>query len=349
MKFLSRPRAAAAVIAAACALPTAPASAAGELNLYSYRQPFLIKPLMDAFTAETGTRVNIVYAQKGMLERIKAEGANSPADAVLTVDIGSLNDMVKADVLAETSSETLDKRIPSNLRDPKGRWYALTTRARVLFVSRDRVDPNAQFSYASLADEAYRGRVCSRSGKHVYNVSLIASYIAHHGLSEAETWLRGVKANLNGKPNGNDRAQARAIHAGECDIGIANSYYYGKMVTNDEKPEQKEWAKSIRVVFPNQDSYGTHVNVSGAGVLKGSDNKQAAIALIEFLSSDKAQQIYAEQNFEHPVVPGVKADAITATLGTFKPDELNVTEVARYRAQAAKLVDKVGYDLGPDD
>ncbi|MGH1357416.1 MAG: Fe(3+) ABC transporter substrate-binding protein [Burkholderiaceae bacterium] len=349
MKLLTKNCVMSGLLAASCAVAATPATAAEELNLYSYRQPFLIKPLMDAFTAQTGTKVNIVYAQKGMLERIKSEGANSPADLVLTVDIGRLNDMANAGVLAETSSKTLSERIPANLRDPKGKWYGLTTRARVLFVSKDRIDSGAAFTYESLADAAYRGKICTRSGKHVYNISLIASVIAHLGESKAEDWLKGVKANLNGKPRGNDRAQAKAIHAGECDIGIGNSYYYGKMVSNDKKPEQKDWAKSIRVVFPNQDSYGTHVNVSGAGVLKGSDNKEAAIALIEFLSSDKAQQIYAQQNFEYPVVPGVKADAITATLGSFKPDELSLTEVAKYRATAAKLVDKVGFDLGPDD
>ncbi len=320
---------------------------ADELNLYSYRQPFLIQPLMDAFTEETGTTVNVVYAKKGMLERIKAEGRNSPADLVLTVDVGRLNDMVEADVLAETSSEVLEKEVPAHLRDPKGRWYGLTQRSRVIFVSRDRVPVNETFTYESLADPKYKGRICTRSGKHVYNVSLIASMVAHHGEAKTQEWLEGVKANLARKPQGNDRAQAKAIFEGQCDIGIGNTYYYGKMATNDKKPEQKEWAKSIRVVFPNQSDRGAHMNISGAGVLKSSTNKAAAIKLIEFLASPKAQEIYAQQNFEYPVVKGVPADPVTVTLGDFKPDTISLGEIAKYRTTASKLVDAVGFDRGP--
>ncbi len=320
---------------------------ADELNLYSYRQPFLIQPLMDAFTEETGTTVNVVYAKKGMLERIKAEGRNSPADLVLTVDIGRLNDMVEADVLAETSSKELEKKVPAHLRDPKGRWYGLTQRSRVIFVSRDRVPENETFTYESLADPRYKGRICTRSGKHVYNVSLIASMVAHHGEAKTQEWLEGVKANLARKPQGNDRAQAKAIFEGQCDIGIGNTYYYGKMATNDKKPEQKEWAKSIRVVFPNQSDRGAHMNISGAGVLKSSTNKAAAIKLIEFLASPKAQEIYAQQNFEYPVVKGVPADPVTVTLGDFKPDTISLGEIAKYRTTASKLVDAVDFDRGP--
>ena len=320
---------------------------ADELNLYSYRQPFLIQPLMDAFTEETGTTVNVVYAKKGMLERIKAEGRNSPADLVLTVDIGRLNDMVEADVLAETSSKELEKKVPAHLRDPKGRWYGLTQRSRVIFVSRDRVPVNETFTYESLADPKYKGRICTRSGKHVYNVSLIASMVAHHGEAKTQEWLEGVKANLARKPQGNDRAQAKAIFEGQCDIGIGNTYYYGKMATNDKKPEQKEWAKSIRVVFPNQSDRGAHMNISGAGVLKSSTNKAAAIKLIEFLASPKAQEIYAQQNFEYPVVKGVPADPVTVTLGDFKPDTISLGEIAKYRTTASKLVDAVDFDRGP--
>jgi len=349
MKLFSKSLLMASAIAVATAGLSTPAFADDELNLYSYRQPFLIKPLIEAFTEQTGTKVNIVFANKGMLERIKSEGANSPADLILTVDIGRLKDMLDAGVLAETSSKTLDERIPANLRDPKGQWYGLTTRARVLFVSKDRVDPKQTFTYESLADPSNKGKVCSRSGKHVYNVSMIASVIAHAGEAKAEEWLKGVKANLARKPQGNDRAQAKAIFAGECDIGVGNTYYYGKMVTNDKKPEQKQWAESIRVVFPNQQDRGTHVNISGAAVLKGSDNQTAALELIEFLSSDKAQEIYAQQNFEYPVVENVKADAITAKLGSFKADQISLAEVAKYRAAASKLVDKVAFDLGPDD
>ncbi len=331
----------------AATLSTAANGQADELNIYSYRQPFLIRPLMDSFTEETGTTVNIVYAKKGMLERIKAEGPNSPADLVLTVDIGRLNDMVEADVLAETSSDTLEKKIPAYLRDPQGKWYGLTQRSRVIFASIDRIPTDETFNYESLADPKFKGLICTRSGKHVYNVSLIASMIAHHGEAETRRWLQGLKANLARKPQGNDRAQARAIFEGQCDLGIGNTYYYGKMATNDKKPEQKQWAKAIRVVFPNQNGRGAHMNISGAGVLKSSKNKSAAIKLIEFLASPKAQAIYAQQNFEYPVTGGVSADAVTAKLGTFKPDTVSLAKVAKHRAAATKLVDAVGFDKGP--
>jgi len=320
---------------------------ADELNLYSYRQPFLIQPLMDAFTQKSGVDVNIVYAKKGMLERIKAEGRNSPADLVLTVDIGRLNDMVEADVLAETSSEQLEQSIPAHLRDPQGKWYGLTQRSRVVFAAKDRVPEDEKITYESLTDPKYKGRICSRSAKNVYNVSLIASMIAHHGEAETRTWLEGLKNNLARKPQGNDRAQAKAIFEGQCDLGIGNTYYYGKMATNEKKPEQKQWAEAIRVVFPNQEDRGAHMNISGAGVLKSSKNKAQALQLIEFLASPEAQEIYAQQNFEYPVIEGVSADSVTAKLGKFKADEINLAEVAKYRTAASKLVDAVGFDQGP--
>ncbi len=321
------------------------ADAAGEVNLYSYRQPFLIEPILDAFTRETGIAVNVVYAEKGMLERLKAEGANSPADAVLTVDIGRLNDMVEAGVLQAVRSDVLDTRIPSQYRHPDGLWYGLSVRGRVFFVSRDRA--GAIGSYEDLADPAWRGRVCTRSGKNVYMVSLIASMIAHHGEEKTEEWLRGVKANLARKPQGNDRAQAKAIHEGQCDIAVANTYYLGKMATNEENPEQQAWAEAVRLVFPNQDGRGTHVNVSGAAVTASAPNRENAIRLIEFLSGETAQKLYADQNLEYPVVDGVPLHPIVESWGDFKADDVALAEVARHRAAASKLVDKVGYDFGP--
>ncbi|PID72423.1 MAG: iron ABC transporter substrate-binding protein [Desulfobulbus propionicus] len=331
----------AAVVLVSMALPV---YGADEINLYSYRQPFLIQPLMDAFTAKTGVKVNVVYAKKGMLERIKAEGAHSPADLVLTVDIGRLNDMVEAGVLADTSSKVLEAAIPAHLRDPQGKWYGLTQRSRVIYASKDRIPMDETFTYESLADPKYKGKICIRSGKHVYNISLIASMIAHHGIDDAKKWLSGFKDNLARKPQGNDRAQAKAIFEGECDLGIGNTYYYGKMVTNEKKPEQKKWADSIRVVFPNQNDRGAHMNISGAGVLKSSKNKAAALKLIEYLASPEAQKIYAQQNFEYPVIKGVDADSVTARLGDFKKDQISLAEVAKQRTAASKLVDEVGFD-----
>ena len=218
----------AAVLATAAA---APAAAAEEVNLYSYRQPFLMKPLIDAFTEKTGIKVNVVYAKKGMLERLKAEGANSPADAVLTVDIGRLHDMAEAGVLQPIKSAALERNVPARFRHPDGLWFGLSLRGRVLYVSRDRVAPGTVASYEDLVDPSLKGRICMRSGKHVYNVSLLASVIAHRGVDGARAWLDGVKANLARKPQGNDRAQAKAIHQGVCDVALGNTYYMGKMTT----------------------------------------------------------------------------------------------------------------------
>ena len=316
----------------------------GEVNLYSYRQPFLIQPMLDAFTKETGVAVNVVFAEDGMLERLKAEGDNSPADAVLTADIGRLNDMVEAGVLQPVRSDVLERNIPAQYRDPEGLWYGLTTRARVIFASRDRVKPGAVATYEDLAAPELKGRVCTRSGKHEYMVSLIASVIANVGEDKAEAWLRGVRDNLAQKPQGNDRAQAKAIHEGICDVAVANTYYMGKMATNEEKPEQKAWAESIRIVFPNQNDRGTHVNVSGGAVTRSAKNRDNAVRLLEFLSGDYAQELYADQNFEYPVKAGVPINPLVASWGTFKADTVSLADVAKYRSAASKMVDRVGYD-----
>ena len=318
--------------------------AAGEVNLYSYRQPFLIKPMLAQFTKQSGIKVNVVYAKKGMLERIKAEGENTPADAVLTTDVGRLSDMVDAGVLAPVKSAKLDAAVPAQYRHPDGLWFAQTTRARILFASKERVKPGEVMSYEDLADPKMKGRICIRSGKHLYNISLLASMIAHKGEAEAEKWLRGLKANLARKPQGNDRAQARAVYEGVCDIGIANTYYMGKMETNEKKPEQKKWAASVNILFPNQGDRGTHVNISGAAVLKFSKNKENAVKLLEFLVSDSAQKIYAEQNFEYPVNAGVPISPMVKAWGSFKADNINLALISKHRAQAAKMVDRVGFD-----
>jgi iron(III) transport system substrate-binding protein len=335
-----------AAFAASCCFGLAgTAAAADAVKLYSYRQPFLIEPILEEFTRETGIEVKVVFANKGMLERIKAEGVNTAADAVLTVDIGRLQDMVEADVLKPVRSEILEANIPAQYRHPDGLWFGLTTRARILFESKERTKPGEITSYEDLAGPVSQGRVCMRSGKNVYNVSLIASIIAHEGEEAAKKWLEGVKANLARKPQGNDRAQAKAIKEGVCDVGVANTYYMGKMATNDEKPEQKEWAEAIRVVFPNQDGRGTHVNISGAAVTKHASNPEGAVKLIEFLSGDYAQKLYAEQNFEYPVKAGVPVDPLVASWGEFKADDINLSEVAKHRARAARMVDEVGFDL----
>jgi len=314
---------------------------AQEVNVYSYRQPFLIQPLFQAFTRETGIKVNVVFAKKGLLERLKREGANSPADVIFTVDIGRLSDAVDMDLVQPLDNATLKANIPEQFRHPEGLWFGLTTRARLFVVSKERVKPGEATSYEALVEPQWKGRICTRSGKHVYSVALTAAMIAHHGEAEAEQWLTGLKNNLARRPQGNDRAQVKAIKEGQCDLALINSYYMGKMLADEE---QSEWARAVNIVFPNQDSYGTHVNISGASLTKNAPNKENAVKLLEFLSGDLAQQMYAEQNYEYPVNPNVPWSGLLKSWGEFKVDPLPLAEIAQHRAQAIKLVDKVGYD-----
>ena len=333
-----------AIIGLTTAFIWSPKANDNVVNLYSYRQPFLINPLLEAFTGETGIDVNVVYVKKGMLERLKAEGDNSPADMVLTADVGRLNDMLEADILQPVSSSEIDANIPAQYRHPDGMWFGLTVRGRIIFASKERTDTGEVLSYADLAKPSLRGRICTRSGKHIYNVSLIASVIAHNGEDNAQTWLSGVRDNLARKPQGNDRAQAKAIFEGECDYAIANTYYMGKMATNEKSPVQKKWAASANLIFPNQAGRGAHVNISGAGITSHSKNKAGAIKLIEFLSGHVAQKIYAEGNFEYPVKAGVALHPIVASWGSFKADAAYLSKIAEQRALAAKIMDRVRFN-----
>jgi iron(III) transport system substrate-binding protein len=328
------------------AITATTAGATDEVNLYSYRQPFLINPILEEFTRRTGIKVNVVYAKQGMLEKIKAEGRNSPADAVLTVDIGRLHDMVKAGVLQPVQSAVLDGNVPTQYQHPKKYWYGMTTRARVLLVSKERVEAAEITTYEDLTDPIMKGRICIRSGKHDYNVSLIASIIADKGEEATKNWLQGVRDNLARRPQGNDRAQAKAIFEGVCDVAVANTYYMGKMATNDKQPEQKEWAAAIRIVFPNTNGRGTHINISGAAVTKHAPNMNNAVKLLEFLSGNYAQKAYAEKNFEYPVKAGVPLHPLVASWGAITADTKNLAKIAKLRGIAAKLVDEVGFDLG---
>ncbi len=341
---------AAAALAATIGSATGtPATAAETVNLYSYRQPFLIEPLLKKFTEATGVKVNVVFADKGMLERIRAAGENNRADAVLTVDIGRLYELKQAGVLEPVNSKVVEANVPAHLRDPQNLWIGLTQRARIALVSKDRVKPGELTSYEDLADPKFKGRICVRSGKNAYNVALIAAMISHHGEAKAREWLKGFKANLARKPQGNDRAQAKAISEGVCDIALANNYYFGLMLTNEKEPEQKKWASAVNLVYLNQGSsqYGNHMNVSGAGIVKGAKNRAAAVKLIEFLSSDEAQKIFAETNFEYPVKSTVERSALVKSWGTFKEDKLDMETIAKNRALATKLVDEVQFDEGP--
>lgn len=322
------------------------AFADGEVNIYSYRQADLIKPLTDAFTAETGIKTNVLFAKKGLDQRIKSEGANSPADVLLTVDIGRLDAAKALGITQPVKSDVMAANIPSQYRDAEGHWFGLTTRARIIYASKERVAQDS-ITYEELADPKWKGKVCTRSGQHVYSIGLVASVIAHAGEEAAEKWLAGVRDNLARKPTGNDRAQVKAIYAGECDIAIGNTYYMGKMQTNTKDPEQKEWAASVKLLFPNADNRGTHVNLSGVVMAKNAPNAENAKKLMEFLSSEKAQKLYGSANFEYPVKPGVAADERTASWGTLNPDTLSLSTIAEKRKAASELVDKTGFDGGP--
>ncbi|WP_425348823.1 Fe(3+) ABC transporter substrate-binding protein [Pararhizobium antarcticum] len=331
----------------ALTLISAPARAEGEVNIYSYRQPDLIQPLLDAFTKETGIATNVLFLDKGLVERIQAEGANSPADLILTVDISRLTEAKEAGVTQPVNDETINKDIPAQYRDPDGNWFGLTTRGRVVYASKERV-AQTEITYEELADPKWKGKICTRDGQHSYNVGLIASMIAHHGEADAEKWLAGLKNNLARKPDGGDRDQAKAIFAGECDIALGNSYYVGLMMTNEKEPEQKDWAGAIKVLFPNAADRGTHVNISGMALAKNAPNKDNALKLMEFLSEGDAQKIYAEQVFEYPVKPGEEASAIVQSFGPIKADPLPLADIAANRKKASELVDKVGYNDGAE-
>ncbi|SOC83420.1 iron(III) transport system substrate-binding protein [Ensifer adhaerens] len=332
------------VLVAGTALPAF--AAEGEVNIYSYRQPDLIKPVLDAFTKETGIKTNVLFLDKGLVERIKAEGENSPADVILTIDISRLTEAKDGGVVQPLKDAKIDANIPANFRDPDGDWFGLTTRGRVVYASKERVAQN-DITYEELADPKWKGKICMRDGQHSYNIGLIASMIAHNGAEATEKWLTGLKNNLVRKPDGNDRSQAKAIWAGECDLALGNTYYVGLMLTDTKEPEQKEWAGAIKVLFPNSKDRGTHVNISGMALAKYAPDKENAIKLMEFLSSKEAQQIYAEQVFEYPVLPGAEPSAIVKSFGEIHPDKLPLTDVAKYRKQASELVDKVGLNDGP--
>ncbi|MBS9478749.1 Fe(3+) ABC transporter substrate-binding protein [Ancylobacter radicis] len=321
----------------------APASAEEVVNVYTTREVGLAKPLFDAFAEKTGVKVNAVFVKDGLAERVKAEGAASPADLLMTVDIGNLMDLVDQGVTQPVTSDVLTKAIPANLRGTDGSWFALSMRARVAYASKDRVKLSA-ITYEDFADPKWKGEVCIRSGKHPYNVALVAALIVHNGEAKAEEWLKGVKANLARKAAGGDRDVARDILGDLCDIGLANSYYVGLMRSGKGGPDQEKWAQAINVILPTFQNGGTHVNISGAAVAKSSPNKANAVKLLEYLVSPEAQAIYAQANYEYPVVPGAPIDPIIAAFGPLKVDQVDLVAVAKARKAATDLIDKVGFD-----
>jgi iron(III) transport system substrate-binding protein len=322
-------------------LSTALPALAQEVNVYSHRQPELLQPLVDAFTAETGIAVNVAFVDKGMAERLVAEGDRSPADLVLTVDIARLMQVVEAGVVQPVQSDVLESNIPEALRDPNDQWFGLTARARIVYASKERVQPGEVTTYEDLASEKWKGRICSRSGLHDYNVALLGAVIAQYGEATATTWAEGLKANLARKPDGGDRDQVKAIAAGECDIAIGNTYYMGQMLAD---PEQVAAAEAVNIVFPTFENGGTHLNISGVAMTAAAPNKENALKFMEWLSGDAAQKIYAETNHEYPVKVGVERSALVASWGEFTADTKTLAEIAAQRPAAVKIMETVNFD-----
>lgn len=322
--------------------------AAGEVaakdvvNIYSYRQGFLIEPILQEFTKETGIETKVVFAKKGLIEKLKKEGKYTKADMVLTSNFSALLQLEDEGLVQPINSDVIEKNVPAQFRDDEGSWVALTKRVRNVYSSKERVSKLDALTYEDLAKPEYKGKICMRSGKHPYNLGLVASMIAHHGETEAREWLKGLKANLARKPQGNDRAQVKAVKEGLCDIALGNSYYFGKML-ND--PKQVPWAESVYINFPNQTNRGSHINVSGAVLTKHGKNTANALKLIEFMTDNKAQNMYASVNMEYPVKPDVEVSELVASWGKFKEDALPLTKVSEYRPLALKLIDEVKFDL----
>lgn len=315
-----------------------------ELNLYSSRHYQTDEALYSNFTKATGIKINRIEAgEDALIERIKNEGTRSPADVLITVDAGRLWRAEEAGLFQPAKSPILESRIPESFRNPAGNWYGFSLRARVIAYNKDKVRPGEVETYEQLADPKWKERLCMRSSTSVYNLSLMGALINHLGEQKAEEWAKNVRANLAREPKGGDTDQLKSVAAGECDVTISNQYYYARLARSD-KPDERQVAQRIGIVFPNQKTWGTHVNISGAGVLKNAPHREAAIKFLEYLASDEAQRYFADGNNEWPVVAGVKVDnpALNA-LGEFKRDRLNVAVLGRNQPSSQKIYDRVAW------
>jgi len=317
------------------------AATANEVNIYTYRESKLVQPLFEAFTKETGIKVNSISASSGLEQRIKTEGANSPADVLLTADISRLEDAVQSGITQPLNSKAVDETVPAQYRDPEGHWAAVALRARVVYASKERVKQSA-ISYEELADPKWKGKICIRSGQHMYNNALFAAMLAKHGEAKTEEWLKGLKANLAQKPSGGDREVARDIAAGKCDIGLGNTYYWALM--NDVEADRKPWADATKVILPRFEGGGTHVNLSGVALMRHSPNKANAMRFLEWMVGPQAQQMHADLTYEYPTRAGVPINKTIAGYGEIKGDTTPLAQIASNRKKAAALVDKVGFD-----
>ncbi|ASC73806.1 Fe(3+) ABC transporter substrate-binding protein [Halomicronema hongdechloris C2206] len=317
--------------------------AAGEVNVYSSRHYDTDDILYERFTEETGIEVNLIEGDADeLIERIKNEGANSPADILMTVDAGRLWRAEQEELFQSIESAVLESAVPENLQHPDNLWFGLTKRARVIVYNTEAVDPSELSTYEALAEPEWEGRVCIRSSNNIYNQSLLGSMVESKGLEATEAWAEGLVSNLARPPEGGDTDQIKAVAAGQCDVAIVNHYYWARMAKSDA-PENQAATEATAVFFPNQEGRGTHVNISGAGVLVNAPNRENAIAFLEFLVTPEAQQIFAEGNNEYPVVEGVDIDPVVAELGDFKVDEVNVSAYGRNNPEVVKLVDRVGW------
>ncbi|WP_204104428.1 MULTISPECIES: Fe(3+) ABC transporter substrate-binding protein [Spirulina sp. CCY15215] len=318
-------------------------SQAGEINLYSSRHYDTDDSLYESFTEKTGIEINLIEGKENeLIERIKSEGENSPADVLITVDVGNLWRAQEEGILQSVSSDVLEENIPENLREDEGYWFGLTKRARLIVYNKDKVKVEELSTYENLADPQWEGRICIRSSSNIYNQSLVASKIEELGEEKTEEWAKGVVKNFAREPEGNDTAQIEAVASGECDVALVNSYYVARLMRSDDAKKQ-EIASNIGVFFPNQEAGGVHVNISGAGVTAHAPNKENAIAFIEYLTSPEAQEIFADGNNEYPVVSGVSENETVKALGNFKESELDVESYGEKNADAVKVMDRAGW------
>ena len=319
------------------------ALSANELNVYSARKEALIKPVLDKFSASTGIEVRLITGKAdALLTRLRLEGKASPADVFITVDAGRLHRAKQANILQAITSNTLEQKIPQNLSDVYGFWYGLSQRARPIFYAADRVKPEELSSYENLADKKWQGRICMRSSNSIYNQSLVASMFDANDEEKTLTWLTTFVENFKRKPVGGDTDQLKAVAAGQCDITIANTYYFGRLI-NSQETSDKEVASKLRIFWPNQADRGTHVNVSGAGVTKHAKNKDNAIQLIEFLASAESQAWYSSVNNEYPVVKDAKISNTLSSWGEFKQDTVDLTILGENNLTAIQLMDRAGW------
>ncbi|MGM0704138.1 MAG: Fe(3+) ABC transporter substrate-binding protein [Pseudomonadota bacterium] len=317
--------------------------AADELNLYSARHYDSDEALYQAFTEETGIEVNVLEGDSDQLiERIQREGVASPADVMITVDAGRLWRAEQEGIFQGIESDVLAERLPESMRHPEGKWFGFSQRARAIFYNRDNFDPSQIASYEDLADPTFEGQVCIRSSNNIYNQSLLASLIEHHGAEEAEAWAQGVVDNMARDPEGGDTDQIRGVASGECDLAVANHYYYVRLLKSDDEAD-REAAEKVGILFPNQDGRGTHVNVGGAGVVENAPNRDNAVRFLEFLASDEAQEAFAAGNYEFPVVDGVAMDEVLESWGDFKKDDLNISVLGENNPEAIKIFDRAGW------